>query len=288
VRCLALFAMMVASLTGAFPQPQSAAAAEKVDLIIYGGTSAGIAAAVQAKRMGLSVVVIEPGRRIGGLTTGGLGQTDIGNKHVIGGISREFYRDIRKHYEDDANWKSQDRNQYLESIRHNRHSGTDLGEDAMWTFEPSAALAVYERWVAENEIRVVYGERLKREGEGRTVRRENGWHVAEPGSVSEGVEIEGGRITALVMESGKRFAGRYFMDATYEGDLMAGAGVSFSIGREGFDVYGENLNGVQGSNNTYFTMIGTFDFGRTGSVVVGNENTDGHVIADDVRWLAVE
>ena len=77
------------------------------DVIIYGGTSAGISAAIQASRMGKSVLVIEPANRIGGLTTGGLGATDIGNKQVIGGISREFYRNIKAWYAIPENWKWQ-------------------------------------------------------------------------------------------------------------------------------------------------------------------------------------
>ena len=75
------------------------------DVVIYGGTSAGIAAAVQVRRMGGSVIILEPTSRIGGLTTGGLGQTDIGNKAAIGGISREFYQRIRKHYERNSSWR---------------------------------------------------------------------------------------------------------------------------------------------------------------------------------------
>ena len=76
------------------------------DVIIYGGTSAGISAAIQSARLGKSVVLIEPTNRLGGLTTGGLGQTDIGNKQVIGGIAREFYRNIKKHYEDPFHLKT--------------------------------------------------------------------------------------------------------------------------------------------------------------------------------------
>jgi len=233
-----------------FSPSSASAGTEKFDLVIYGGTSAGIAAAVQAKRLGLSTVVIEPGRRIGGLTTGGLGETDIGGHaddavkktSYIGGVSREFYRDVATHYRNDANW-SRETPKEIAAFRRRRK--IEEGSTVMWSFEPSVALAIYQRWVKANDIPVVYGERLMREGEGRTVRRENGWHVAEPGSISKGVEMESSRIKALIMESGKRFEGRYFMDATYEGDLMAGAGVSFTIGREGFDVYGENLNGVQ-------------------------------------------
>jgi len=74
------------------------------DIVVYGGTSGGIIAGIQAQAMGRSVIVIEPSARIGGLTTGGLGQTDIGNKQVIGGLSREFYRRILRHYNDPSAW----------------------------------------------------------------------------------------------------------------------------------------------------------------------------------------
>ena len=246
---------------GGSPQSQAADAAtpdvsgggvvHEADLVIYGGTSGGIAAAVQGVRMGLSVVIIEPSDRLGGLTTGGLGQTDIGNKNVIGGISREFYQAVRVHYQDDDNWTWQNREDY----RDGGQSRTGPEEDTMWTFEPSAALSIYHGWIERDGIPVVYNERIEREGEGRTVERDNGWWVAEPGSVSKGVVKDGNRITEIIMESGKRFRGRFFIDATYEGDLFAGAGVSFTIGREGYDVYGESLNGVQTRNARHHQFV---------------------------------
>src|SRR5579872_4420335 len=85
------------------------AAEREYDVVVYGGTSGGISAAVQAARMHKSVVLIEPGKHLGGLTSGGLGATDIGNKKAIGGISREFYQRIKKHYAQDASWKFQPR-----------------------------------------------------------------------------------------------------------------------------------------------------------------------------------
>ncbi|MCH5377174.1 MAG: FAD-dependent oxidoreductase, partial [Planctomycetes bacterium] len=129
------------------------------DIVIYGGTSGGIAAAIQAKRMGKSVVLIEPTDRLVGLTTGGLGQTDIGNKAAIGGIAREFYQAVRKYYEDPAAWKWQTRQEYRDSGQ----TRTRAGEDAMWTFEPSAALKIYQGWLRESRIDVVLGVRLDRQ-----------------------------------------------------------------------------------------------------------------------------
>ncbi len=190
------------------------------DLVVYGGTSAGIASSIQASRMGKSVLLIEPTNRLGGLTTGGLGQTDIGNKHVVGGISREFYQGIRKYYDHPKNWKWQQKGEYLDEGQ----TRTEAGEDAMWTFEPSAAVAVYQEMLAHENVDIVYNERLNRE---------------------TGVTTTGGRIHSIGMESGTRYSGKMFIDATYEGDLMAAAGVSYRVGRESNSEYGETLNGVQ-------------------------------------------
>lgn len=149
------------------------------DIVIYGGTSAGISAAIQASRMGKKVVVIEPTNRIGGLTTGGLGQTDIGNKQAIGGISREFYQNIRKHYAQPAHWKWQKRENY----RDGGQTKTNAGEETMWTFEPSAALQVFHRMLEdEKNIPLVYNQRLNRKN---------------------GVKISRGTIGSIEMESGE-------------------------------------------------------------------------------------
>src|SRR5690606_28443967 len=122
------------------PAPDSSTGTtETADIVIYGGTSAGVAAAIQASRMGKKVILLEPTKRLGGLTTGGLGQTDIGNKQAIGGIAREFYRNVQKYYNDPDNWKWQEKSEYMQMQRK-----TDPHEDAMWTFEPSAALKIYE------------------------------------------------------------------------------------------------------------------------------------------------
>ncbi|WP_439481374.1 FAD-dependent oxidoreductase [Cyclobacterium plantarum] len=191
------------------------------DLVVYGGTSAGVTAALQAARMGKKVVLIEPGQRLGGLTTGGLGQTDIGNKQAIGGIAREFYRNIKQYYDQPENWHWQEKKNY-KGVDYSR---SEDGEETMWTFEPSAALHVFKEMIEkENSIEIIYGERLKQES---------------------GVIMEDQVITAVEMETGKRFIGKMYIDASYEGDLMAAADVSNTIGREANSQYGETLNGVQ-------------------------------------------
>jgi hypothetical protein len=191
------------------------------DLVICGSSSAGIAAAVEAKRHGLRAVVLSATDRIGGLTTGGLGQTDIGLKDAFGGIAREFYRAVKEHYSDPSNWKWQKSEDY----RPGGQSVYSRNEDAMWTFEPSAALAILEGWERRDGLDIRRGERLDR-GNG-------------------GVVKEDGRIVAVRSESGKLYRGRYFVDATYEGDLLAAAGCSYAVGREANSVYGETVSGIQ-------------------------------------------
>src|SRR5262245_551318 len=107
-------------------------AEQEYDIVVYGGTAGGVTAAVQAARLGKTVVLLEPGRHLGGMTSGGLGATDIGNKAAIGGLAREFYQLIRKHYADDANWKYEKRADF-------QGRGHEPNEDAAWTFEPHVA-----------------------------------------------------------------------------------------------------------------------------------------------------
>ena len=205
------------------PANSSAAAepaSQSADIVIYGATSSGVAAAIQAKRKNRSVILLEPTTHMGGLTTGGLGQTDIGNKGAIGGISREFYQNIRKHYDDPAAWKWQKREQYKDGGQ----TRTDPGEPTMWTFEPSAATKVYNDMLKTTGVEVLYNHRLDRKS---------------------GVKKEGTNITSITMENGKTFTGRMFIDATYEGDLMAAAGVSYTVGREGISQYNESFAGIQ-------------------------------------------
>ena len=200
---------------------------QSYDVVIYGGTSAGVSAAIQASRMGKKVILIEPFNRIGGLTTGGLGKTDIGNKQAIGGLSREFYQNIKKYYLNPENWIYQKRESYR-GVGYNT-----FDEDAMWAFEPSAALKVYHEMLEkEPNIRIVYHQRLNRKS---------------------GVKRDRQVIKSIQMETGQIYQGKMFLDCTYEGDLMAASGVSYTVGRESNSQYGESLNGVQ-ANNVSLTL----------------------------------
>ena len=192
------------------------------DVIIYGGTSGAITAAVEVARSGKSVVIVSPDVHLGGLTSGGLGYTDTGNKSVIGGLSREFYHRVWLHYNDSAAWKWQKHSKYG-----NKGQGTvamDGENRTMWIFEPHVAEQVFEDFVKENNILVYRDEWLDREN---------------------GVEKHDNKIISFQTLSGKIFKGKIFIDTTYEGDLMAAAGISYHVGRESNATYSEQWNGVQ-------------------------------------------
>lgn len=195
--------------------------AAEYDIVVYGGTASGAVAAIQAARMGKSVVLLEPGQHIGGLTSGGLGWTDSGDKRVIGGISREFYQRVKKYYDDPNVWIHEKRDDYKFYRK---------DDDAMWTFEPKVAERILRDMLQEVKVKIVFGQRLDR---------------------AKGVKRDGRRIVSITMESGQSFAGKMYIDATYEGDLMAAAGVSYTVGREANKQYGETLNGVARRWNTH-------------------------------------
>ncbi|MFO0951940.1 MAG: FAD-dependent oxidoreductase [Isosphaeraceae bacterium] len=185
------------------------------DVVVYGGTSAGVAAALQSSRMGKSVVLVAPETHLGGLTTNGLGWTDSGDKAAVGGLARELYRRIKARYDRPEAWRQQKPEQYRLYRR---------DDDAMWAFEPHVAEEEIEKLLAESKAQVVRNAWLDRAG---------------------GVAREGKRIVSIRTLDGRTFAGKMFIDATYEGDLMAAAGVSYTLGREPNRQYNETLNGVQ-------------------------------------------
>jgi len=202
--------------------PVTAKQIYETDVVVYGGTSAAIVAAVQVAKMGKSVIVVSPDIHLGGLSAGGLGYTDTGDKSVIGGLAREFYHRIYKHYQEPAAWRWQKAEAYG-----NKGQGTpamDKEERTMWIFEPHVAKKVFDDLIMENNIQVLRDEWLDRK---------------------QGVQKKGNRIVSISTLSGNLYKAKMFIDATYEGDLMAATKVSYHIGREANRVYDEEWNGVQ-------------------------------------------
>ncbi|MFO1063899.1 MAG: FAD-dependent oxidoreductase [Pirellulales bacterium] len=190
----------------------------EVDLLIVGGTSGGITAAIAGKEAGLRVLLIEPSAHLGGLSSAGLGATDIGNKVAIGGLSREFYKRIKLFYDRPESWTFEKKTDY-------RSPRQKPGEDTLWTFEPRVAEAVFREWLDEKKVPYRLRCPIDR----------------SPSSVVR----EGKRLKSLRTAAGEVLSARYFIDATYEGDLLPLASVDFIIGREANAAYNETLNGVQ-------------------------------------------
>ncbi|MFO1076200.1 MAG: FAD-dependent oxidoreductase [Planctomycetota bacterium] len=202
----------------------------EVDVCVYGATSAGVIAALQAKAEGRTVALLDCDDWVGGLTTAGLGATDVGNKDAIGGLAREFYRRIRKHYARPEAWTRQMRAEF-------KGRGHDESADAAWTFEPSVAQATFAAMLAEAGIAPVPFRLAARRA----------------------VQKDGPRLLAIASDDGRLVAARCFLDCSYEGDLLAAAGCAFAVGREGNAMYGETLNGVQTANAKFHQFAGRVD-----------------------------
>ncbi len=214
----ALFACAIIGLSASIAR-SAPDGADRFDIVVYGGTSAGVTAAVQAARMGKTVVLIEPGKHLGGLTSGGLGWVDVGNPQTIGGLAREYFHQAWQHYQDDAAWKWEKKRKMG-----GQHAPLPPNDQTMWILEPSVAERLFDQMAGEAKVTVVRNERLNRK---------------------TGVKQEGRKIVSIAMESGRVFHARMFIDATYEGDLMAAAGVSYFVGREPNSRYKETINGVR-------------------------------------------
>ncbi|MDO5580029.1 MAG: FAD-dependent oxidoreductase [Planctomycetia bacterium] len=222
--------MISAGICSADPQ-------KNYDVVIYGGTCASITAAVQVKKMGKTVAVVSPDTHLGGLSSSGLGATDSGNRSVIGGLSREFYHRIWQYYQKKESWIQQEM-PVKNGIPGQCGRGIDNETQTMWVFEPHAAEMVFEDFIKEYNIPVFRNEWLDRE---------------------KGVVKKGTKILSIKTLSGKVFSGSMFLDTTYEGDLMAAAGVQYTVGRESNAMYNETLNGIQTKRAVSHQFLGFVD-----------------------------
>ncbi|MFY9253066.1 MAG: FAD-dependent oxidoreductase [Fuerstiella sp.] len=178
------------------------------DVCVYGGTSGGVVAAVQAARLGKRVVLVEPGQHLGGMTSGGLSAVDIGDPRSIGGIAREYFTRLVATYDKKLNWDQPFKGK----------GGPATG--GAYSIEPHVAERVFDQMAAESGVVILRGARLK------------------------SVQKQAARIVELLTEDGRHVTAKMFIDATYEGDLMAAAEVSYTLMREGNAKYGEQYNGI--------------------------------------------
>lgn len=195
--------------------PSTFAASHHYDVVVYGGTAGGAIAAIAASGEGLSVGIVEPGKYIGGMVTGGLGRTDYGNQSVIGGMSRDFFVRVGKHY----------------------------GEDLSWFFEPHVATKVLHEWLDSAKVSLHFG------------------------SPVEAVRKEGAKLVSFSLVNGDTFTADHFIDASYEGDLFAKAGVSYTWGREASSVYNETLAGVLAYSDKHQFKEAVNPYGEDGKLL---------------------
>ncbi|RFU80687.1 hypothetical protein TARUN_1511 [Trichoderma arundinaceum] len=196
------------------------------DILIYGSTPAAIAAAVQTTRMNKTVAIVCPTSHIGGMTTSGLGWTDSKNGNAIGGISREFYKRVYNYYKSEAAWTKETRTQYIgKNIAAQPGPAIDDTKQVQWTFEPHVAESIFEDWIEELKIPIFRNETLVTSDDG-VIKKDN-------------------RIGSIKAQSGQVYDALMYIDASYEGDFMAAAGIPYSIGREDQAEFGESLAGVQ-------------------------------------------
>jgi hypothetical protein len=205
----------------------------EADVCVYGGTSGGVAAALQAARMGKRVVIAEPGKHLGGMTAGGLSAVDIGDPRSVGGVAREYFTRLVASYGKTLQWDQEFKSK-----------GGGPATGGAYSIEPHVAEQVFNDMLREAHVPVHFGARLA------------------------SVKKEGARIVEFVTEAGAVFRAKMFIDATYEGDLMAKAGVSYTLMREGNAKYGETCNGIHYSVK-YKPRLGHLTPGPTGRVPGG-------------------
>lgn len=216
---------------------------EKCDLCVYGGTAGGVMAAVQAARMGADVVLAADGSHVGGMATSGLTATDINRHKAVGGLAEEFYREIYSYYLEDSSWRSQTRDEFMESTKKRTFSGKNDERKMQWVYESHVGEKIMERMLEDAGVRVLYGCRLERKSQ---------------------VAVRKGRIRSLEFDGGPVIRAAMFIDASYEGDLMAYSGVSCVTGRESMSEYGESLAGIRSHG-----ILDVPAYGADGSLING-------------------
>ncbi|MFO7670475.1 MAG: FAD-dependent oxidoreductase [Bacteroidales bacterium] len=191
---------------------RAAAQESGYDIVVYGATAGGTIAAIAAAEEGASVLLIEPGRNVGGMVTGGLSHNDYGDRSVIGGMALEFYKKVAEHYG--------------QSLFYWRGPEPHVGE------------RIFREWMEEAGVTVLFGNRV------------------------EGVITRDHHIDRIRLTDGSSVLGKVFIDATYEGDLMARSGVSYSVGREGVSEFGESWAGrraILPDGHQMLPMVSPFD-----------------------------
>jgi hypothetical protein len=196
----------------------------KTDICVYGGSASGVSAAIQAARLGNRTVLITESSHIGGMVTSGLTATDLNRQDVIGGIAAEFYGHIYDYYLKPGAWKNQTRDEYMISTKKRTYSGKNDARKIQWVYESGVAETILKEMLDKAGVNILYNSRI---------------------DLQNGVSKKGKDINKIRLDDGRIIKAKVFIDASYEGDLMALAGVSNTIGRESKAQYGEQLAGMR-------------------------------------------
>ena len=194
------------------------------DICIYGESASGVIAAIQGARMGKKVVLISKNNHVGGLVTSGLTATDMNRNDLIGGITKEFYNKIYDYYLQPEVWRNQDRESFMVSTLKRTYKGKNDERQIQWVYESSVAERIMRDMLKTAGVEILFNHRL---------------------DLDKNVRKEENIIRSIQLENGKVIEAKMFIDASYEGDLLARAGVSYTVGRESNLQYGETYNGIR-------------------------------------------
>lgn len=213
------------------------------DVCIYGESAAGVMAAIQSARLGKKTVLISKNTHVGGLATSGLTATDINRQDQVGGIAAEFYGRIWDYYIQPEVWRNQTREEFMESSRKRTFSGKNDDRQIQWVYESGVAERIMKDMLAEAGVKIIYNAPL---------------------DLKKGADTKKGKITRIHLLNGTDVKAKMFIDCSYEGDLMAAAGVSHIIGREGTDKYDEDLAGIR---SFHFIPTSPYLNGKDGELI---------------------
>lgn len=222
LKALALFPLLVVFFC--LPLHAEKPQAERFDIIVYGETPSGVLAAVQAGRMGKRVALLSNTEHVGGVMTAGLTATDMNRYKAVGGLAREVFQRIYKHYLHPDSWKNQTRDTFFEMSKKRTYTGKNDSLSMQWVYESHVLEGIFNDLLKEAGVAVFLNQKLNRE---------------------KGLVRDNNRIVSMETVDGRVYHAQMFIDATYEGDLMAAAGVSYTIGREANSQYGETRNGYK-------------------------------------------
>ena len=215
----------------------------KTDVCVYGESASGVMAAIQSARLGKKTVLISKNSHVGGMATSGLTATDINRQDQVGGLAAEFYGRIWDYYINPQVWRNQTREEFMISSRKRTFTGKNDARQIQWVYESGVAERIMKDMLEEAGVTVIYNAPLDLEG---------------------GASVRDGKIRKIHLLNGTDVKAKMFLDCSYEGDLMAAAGVSYIIGREGVDQYGEDMAGIRKFN---FIQTSPYLNGKDGELI---------------------